>query len=250
MLYKLTDKVWVKSTAGVVEGPESLIVIDPGYNKEIVSDINDLCITLRKPVKHLVYTHLHLDHTLNERYFKGTQHVAPPSFDNVKKDNVSIDLNGACLNVYKTPGHCESGDISVLVDDVLFTGDMINKNHVPLVFDYGAFISSLGKIGSIDFKKAYSAHSGIFSREMSLDAVKKMIFYIKRARQLVAAVGPRIKGKDYLEIYLSLLSEAGFSREEIDEKLSTKDRNKLTHYDYFRGLLSALSKSIPLQPQP
>ncbi|GEM_PF-6695085 len=246
MLYRLGNRVWVENTAGVIEGPESLVVIDPGTKKQVVSDINDLCIDLKKPVKHLFYTHLHLDHTYNGRFFKGAKYLAPSSFDNFEQDDIPFELAGVPISVHKTPGHCELGDVSVLVDEILFTGDMINKRHVPLTEDHETFLASLAKIGSIDFKKAYGAHSGVFSRELALNAVEKMAFYINRGRQLVAAYGPRIKGAQYMQIYLILLKEAGLSRDEIDERLSHRDRNKLTHYDYFIGLLDTLSKSIPV----
>ena len=108
--------------SSLVEGEEEAIAIDTGYG---AGNIREYLQTLTdKPVKNVINTHDHFDHTANNAYFeiaymsKETEPLATipfPSFEGIEfprdykkvivDDGDVIDLGGRTLTIFKIPDH-------------------------------------------------------------------------------------------------------------------------------------------------
>lgn len=130
----------------LVAGDNEAIVIDSGYG---AGNIREYCQTLTdKPVKNIVNTHDHFDHTANNSYFEkaymtqASSELATipfPSFEGIDfprdypieivKDGDVIDLGGRTLTVIETPDHAV-GSIMLLDsrEGILFAGDELGGN--------------------------------------------------------------------------------------------------------------------------
>ena len=144
---KVAEGTWKISSDGdaqyLVEGDREAIVIDSGYG---AGNLREYCQTLTdRPVRNIINTHDHFDHTANNCYFETaymSAATAPlatipfPSFEGIDfprdypkqivKDGDKIDIGGRTLEVIEMPDHAV-GSI-VLLDSrekILFAGDEI-----------------------------------------------------------------------------------------------------------------------------
>ena len=128
----------------LLEGCEEAIVIDSGYG---AGSIRDYCQTLtEKPVRCIINTHDHFDHTANNCYFEKAYMTAAskelatipfPSFEGIDfprdypveivKDGDVIDIGDRPLEIFELPDHAV-GSIAILdtKERILFSGDEIN----------------------------------------------------------------------------------------------------------------------------
>lgn len=144
------EGVWKISSEGcltyLVEGEDEALAIDTGYG---CGNIRDFCQMLTtKPVRRVVNTHDHFDHSALNVYFESAimsgetaekATIPYPSFDGVEffrdypKEIVAegdiIDLGGRALEVFLIPDHA-IGSIALLDrrSRMLFIGDEIGKN--------------------------------------------------------------------------------------------------------------------------
>jgi len=130
----------------LVAGNEQAVLIDSGYG---AGNIREYCQSLTdKPVRYIINTHDHFDHTANNCYFEKAYMTAAskelatipfPSFEGIDfprdylveivKDGDSIDLGGRPLEFIEIPDHAV-GSIAILDsrERILFGGDEISGN--------------------------------------------------------------------------------------------------------------------------
>lgn len=161
-------------------------VIDPGGDiDEIIEKINDNSLD----VKYIINTHGHHDHiALDDELAKITGvsvyihkddlDLLSQPFDNLPffigenfkvetnkielEDNQILELDNIKIKVIHTPGHTK-GSVSLLVENNLFTGDLLFKNSVGRTDLFGgsfeALQDSLKKISLLpDTTKVYPGH--------------------------------------------------------------------------------------------
>ena len=148
---KIANGTWQIHSDGdysyLLEGVEEALVIDSGYG---AGNIREFCETVTdKPVRRIVNTHDHFDHTANNCYFEcaymseETKPLATlpfPSFEGIEfprdypveivDDGDIIPIKGRDLKVFKIPDHAV-GSIVLLdrKERLLFTGDEIGMQH-------------------------------------------------------------------------------------------------------------------------
>lgn len=130
----------------LVEGEREAIVIDSGYG---AGNLRTFCQSLTaRPVRCIINTHDHFDHTANNAYFEKaymTEATRPlatipyPSFAGIHfprdypveivRDGDRIDLGGRTLEVIEIPDHAV-GSIALLdsQERILFSGDEITTS--------------------------------------------------------------------------------------------------------------------------
>lgn len=183
----------------LLEGEDEAIVIDSGYG---AGNIRTFCQTLTdKPVRRIINTHDHFDHTANNAYFDRvlmsaeTRPLATlpfPSFAGIDfprdypvqivDDGETIPLKGRDLLVLKIPDHAV-GSI-VLLDRrqrILFSGDELGMPHgKPLQGSVQRWANYMEKVQRYraDYDEIYGGGG-----EVDPDIIRK---YLENARHILA----------------------------------------------------------------
>ncbi len=219
-VYWFQSDVYAQVTAGVITGPQWAVVIDtlalPDETLAMRSFIEE---ELSVPVRYIINTHNHADHTWGNCFFPGATIIAHsltgqimaergqtaletarkqnPAFKNVKiilphltfdEGQITLRVGKKNLVLFSTPGHSRDG-ISVLVEEdrVLFAGDAFMP--VPYVVDgnldqLSETMKSLGKMG---LENIIQGHGDIILRGEIDNAVKENIAYLSAVRKSVKA---------------------------------------------------------------
>ena len=215
---------WVIRTDGdaiyLLEGNEQAIVIDSGYG---AGDLRAYCQSLtEKPVKYIINTHDHFDHTANNSYFEKAYMTAAskelatipyPSFEGIDfprdypveivKDGDVIDIGGRPLEIIEMPDHAV-GSIVILdkKEKILFAGDEI---------------SSMFKKVNTSISNVRAQYQRLWDRKDEFDTIWPGAGVSCKADIL----------KTYIEIFDAILSgekgEVGFGFKGPDEKMKKKE---------------------------
>jgi glyoxylase-like metal-dependent hydrolase (beta-lactamase superfamily II) len=204
---------------GVLAGPDGKLLVDGGLAGSRPKIQAELMKLGEGPVKHLVNTHWHFDHTdgnqwlhdeagativAHENTVKHLTHetrVEPWNFtfppvakgavptEVVQKDH-AIKINGTlvALEYYGAPGHTD-GDLSAHFPDadVFHTGDTFWNGHYPFI-DYGAGGSIAGMIhacqttlGKVSDKTILIPGHGAVAKKSDLSEFRDMLASIRDA---------------------------------------------------------------------
>ncbi len=216
------------ANAGIVIGKESVAVIDTLISaKEAKQLIKAIRNVTDKPVKYVINTHYHLDHSFGNSEFaklgaviishencktniektakydikeltkqygltdedmEGTEIVAPTLSFN---DRMQIDLKNLKVElIYIAPSH-SGGSILIYLpaDKVLFAGDTLFTNFHPYMgeSDIDGWIKTLDYIMSLDADKIIPGHGPISGKKDVADMKEYLIIFDKKAKELCAA---------------------------------------------------------------
>jgi cyclase len=237
------------ANAGVIIGRDGIVVVDTLISaKEAKKFIKDIRAISNKPVKYVVNTHMHLDHTFGNCEFeklgaaivaqteeKGAmKSYAEPALKNAsaygltEKDmegteicypgltfekRMEIDLGDRTVElIYLGHSHTE-GSIVVFVPDVkvLFAGDILFTNYHPNFKngDIDGWIKALDALAGMDFAVLVPGHGPLSGKKDIEDMKNYLIVFDKKARELTA------KSND-LQYIVSELRKALPPREELD----------------------------------
>lgn len=214
------------ANAGVVVGKDGVLVIDTLVSaKEAKRFISDIRKVTDKPVKYVVNTHYHLDHTfgnaefaglgatiishaedrknmiangeatlknaqvlgLTEEDLRGTR-IAIPTI--TFTDRMAIDLGGETVElIFIAPSHT-SGSIVVLLPEkkLLFAGDILFTDFYPYLGegDLAGWIKFLDYIQSIDVTAIVPGHGPLSGKKDVADMKEFLLAFDKKARELAA----------------------------------------------------------------
>ncbi len=150
----------------LVEGDNEAVVIDTGYGAGNVREYLQTLTT--KPIKNVVNTHYHFDHTAGDVYFDAvymsaeTQAKATmpyPSFDGIAfprnyptviiGEGYRYQLGNRDLEVFDIPNHTEGG-IALLdrKERILFSGDEIMGFGIRLNISVAQFEKNMAKLAA------------------------------------------------------------------------------------------------------
>jgi len=238
-LRKIADNVYVYAdikggspsnsfgaNAGIVVGKDSILVIDTLISsKEAKRFIKDIRAISDKPIKYVVNTHYHLDHTFGNSEFeklgaviishasckKNMEKSAEGTLKNVKafgltekdmegtkiaypaltfQDRIEIDLGGQKVELsYAGIAHTDDSILAYVHDkQVLFTGDILFTEYHPFIADgsIGEWVNVLDYIRTLDFKKIIPGHGPISGRHDLLEMKEYIMAFDKKAKELSA----------------------------------------------------------------
>jgi glyoxylase-like metal-dependent hydrolase (beta-lactamase superfamily II) len=217
-VYWFQSEVYAQVTAGAITGPQWAVVIDtlalPEETLEMRSYIEE---ELQVPVRYVINTHYHADHSWGNSMFPGATILGHqrtrslildkgaasleaarrqnPSFRQIKivpphltfhDGTLTLRIGKKNLILMPTPGHSHDG-ISVLVEEdrVLFAGDAFMP--LPYIVDgnldeLAATIKMIGKLG---LENIIQGHGDIVLRGEIEDAVKENLNYLSALRKAV-----------------------------------------------------------------
>lgn len=219
-VYWFQSEIYAQVTAGAVTGPQWAVVIDtlaiPDETLAMRSFIEE---ELGVPVRYVINTHYHADHSWGNCFFPGATilgHVLcrelmlekgqgsleaarkqNPIFKQVKivPPHITFDDGTVMLRVGKknlilscTPGHSRDG-ISVLVEEdrVLFAGDAFLPIPYVVDGDIDTLAETIRKIGKMGLENIIQGHGDIILRGEIDDAVKENLTYLASIRKQVRA---------------------------------------------------------------
>ncbi len=220
-VYWFQSEIYAQVTAGAITGPQWAVMIDtlalPDETLAMRSFIEE---ELNVPVRYIINTHYHADHSWGNCFFPGATVLAHtlardimaekgqaaleiarrqnPAFKQVKlilphltfgDGNLMLRVGKKNLILLATPGHSRDG-ISVLVEEdrVLFAGDAFMPLPYIVDGDLDQLAGTIKKIGKMGLENIIQGHGDIILRGEIEDAAKENLAYLAAIRKAVKAV--------------------------------------------------------------
>jgi cyclase len=226
------SEVYAQVTAGVVAGPQWAVVIDTlALPDETLSIREFIEHELNVPVRYVINTHYHADHTWGNCFFPGATVVAHarcrdlleergvPSLETAKRQNPAlrqvkivlpqmtfadgeITLRVGKKNLIISPalGHSKDG-IAVLVEEdrILFAGDSFMP--LPYIVDgeIDDIMASIKRVGRMGLENIVQGHGDVILRGEIEAAVRENLNYLSAIKRSVKAVSRRKNAEELLE---------------------------------------------------
>lgn len=188
---------------GLLHGDDGVFLIDDQYAPLTVKIVAAIRTVSQEPVRFLVNTHLHPDHTGGNENF-GRMGTAIFGHDNTRKQmflsdyaeqpplitfskDMSFHINGETVHVFKVPDAHTNGDVYIRFEtsNVIHTGDVFRTTSYPYI-DTGNGGSFLGTIKALNLlidvadvdTKIIPGH-GVVSRVVDVRAFRDMLLVIR-----------------------------------------------------------------------
>lgn len=226
------SEVYAQVTAGVVVGPQWAVVIDTLALPDETLTIREFIEhELNVPVRYVINTHYHADHSWGNCFFPGATVVAhahcrelleergAPSLESARKQNPALrqvkivppqmtfidgdlTLRVGKKNLILSPafGHSNDG-ISVLVEEdrILFAGDSFMPVPHVVDGDVDDNIASIKQVAKLGLENIVQGHGDIILRGEIDAAVKENVNYLNAIKKSVKAIAKRKNAAELLE---------------------------------------------------
>jgi cyclase len=226
------SEVYAQVTAGVVAGPQWAVVIDTLALPEETLAIREFIEhELSVPVRYIINTHYHADHTWGNCFFPGATIIShslcrqlliekgAPALEAARKQNqifrqvkialphLTFDQGEMTLRVGKknliimpAGGHSQDG-ISILVEEdrILFAGDAFMPLPYLVDGDSDELAASIKRIGRMGLENIVQGHGDIILRGEIDAAVKENLAYLSYIRKAVRTAAKRKSASEYLD---------------------------------------------------
>jgi glyoxylase-like metal-dependent hydrolase (beta-lactamase superfamily II) len=257
-VYFFQSRMYAEVNAGVITSPDMAVVIDTlPFPDETVQLRNFVEQELQIPIRYVINTHYHADHTWGNYLFPGAKIVSHsvcrqllqtkgiPAIENAKGQNPSLKnvkiklpdvtfdqgemavmVGKKKLRLFSFPGHC-LGAIAVLIEEdrILFSGDTIMSIPYIVDGDIDATIDSLKFVRKMGLENIVQGHGDIVLRGEVDHLMKDNIDYLTEIRKVVRKSSRRKYPLDVLEE--SDIETCGKSRVLLGGLAPTLHRNNL-----------------------
>jgi glyoxylase-like metal-dependent hydrolase (beta-lactamase superfamily II) len=231
-VYVFTSEIYAQVNSGAVVGPDFTVLIDTlAYPNEVRDIKRFIEERLGRPVRYIINTHYHTDHTLGNSFFpqativshalcrhfldtKGREALEASKESNlelrevgIRLPNVTFEGGSATVRVGKRtlelvplPGHSADG-IGVLVveDRVLFSGDVMMPVPYLADGDYDLMVASMKSISRMKLENLVQGHGESVLRGEVNRIVRANLSYLSAIRRHVRTAGRRKDPIGYLE---------------------------------------------------
>ncbi len=226
------SEIYAQVTAGVVAGPQWAVVIDTLALPDETLTIREFIEhELNVPVRYVINTHYHADHTWGNCFFPGATVIAHarcrdlleergiPSLEAAKRQNpalrqvkivlpqmtfadgeLTLRVGKKNLILSLAMGHSRDG-IAVLVEEdrILFAGD----SFMPLPYivdgDIDEIMTSIKRMGRMGLENIVQGHGDVILRGEIDAAVKENLNYLSAIKKAVRAVSRRKNAVELLD---------------------------------------------------
>ncbi|MCK5344809.1 MAG: MBL fold metallo-hydrolase [Candidatus Heimdallarchaeota archaeon] len=231
-VYFFQSEEYAEVNAGVVIGTEMAAVIDTlAYPEETAAIIKFVEEVHQTPIKYVINTHYHADHTWGNCFFKNAEFIAHakckenlikfgmPALEQVHKANafsddvkiilpditfsqgrISFKLGKKTVTALPLPGHTNDNiGIFVEEDKVLFAGDTVMP--VPFIVDgdIEETISSLETLPLMGIENIVQGHGEIILRGEVNGMVEQNVEYLRLIEKTVMKANRRKFPLDLIE---------------------------------------------------
>lgn len=223
-VYWFQSEIYAQVTAGAVTGPNWAVMIDtlalPEETMEMRSYIEQ---NVGVPVRYVINTHYHADHSWGNCFFPGATVIAhslahesilakgEASLESIKKQNaafkqvklipphltfssgnLTLRVGKKTLVISPAAGHSADG-ISVLVEEdrVLFAGDAFMPLPYMVDGDPDVITATIKNIGKMGLENIIQGHGDIILRGEIEEATRSNLAYINAIRKGVRAAAKR-----------------------------------------------------------
>jgi len=231
-VYTFQSDVYAQVNAGAVVGPNWAVVIDTlALPEETIRIRQFIEQELQVPVRYVINTHYHADHTMGNYLFPNATILAyalcrelldtrgRASLEAARKQgttfrqarivlphitfaegSLNLRVGKKTLSLTPFPGHSPD-NIGVIVEEdrVMFAGDVLMP--IPYIVDGNVddMIISLKEIGKIGFENVIQGHGDIVLRGEVEGSVRDNLAYLSAIRRAVRKAGRRKYPWDLLE---------------------------------------------------
>jgi glyoxylase-like metal-dependent hydrolase (beta-lactamase superfamily II) len=226
-VYIFTSEAYARVNAGAIVGPEWTVLIDTLPYPEETLEIKDFIQNrLESPIRYLINTHHHADHTLGNYLFpdaivvghelcrelldtRGREALKEAKLHNRELSDIEIVLPDVTfdegeiglrtgkrtLQLIPLPGHSVDGIGVLLVEDkVLFSGDVMMPIPYLIDGDLDAMADSLKRIPKLKLENLVQGHGEIILRgEIPIAAkinLNYMAVVVKHAKKALRRKNP------------------------------------------------------------
>lgn len=210
-VYFFQSEVYAQVTAGIVAGQKWAVAIDTLPTPDETLQMRDFVEQhLGMPVRYVIDTHYHADHSWGNCFFPGAMVLAHsrcreylitrglPSLENVRQQDptfrkikivlphmtfregtMTLKVGKKTLRIIPLPGHSHDGiGVLVMEDRVLFAGDVFMP--LPYIVDgsIAAMRRSLRRIGELPLENVVQGHGDVILRGEVEAAVKSNLHYL------------------------------------------------------------------------
>lgn len=242
-VYVFTSERYASVNSGAVVGPEYSVLIDTLPLPEETHAIrNFLHNELERPVRYIVLTHYHADHTNGVSLFDNAYVLSHRlcrefldtrgrmALEEAKQQNrdlreveivlpelvlddgmIGVQVGERTVQLVHLPGHSPDGAGALILEDrVLFAGDIMMPVPYLADGDYDVMVDSLKRIPKLKLESLVQGHGDVILRGEVSSAVKENLAYLRCVAKHVRKAGRR---KDPYPLLAELgVSECGKSR--------------------------------------
>ena len=230
-VYWFQSEIYAQVTAGVVTGPQWAVVIDTlALPDEALAMRAFIEEELAVPVRYIINTHYHADHSWGNCFFPGSTVIShylcrelmlekgQAALEGAKRQNsvfkevnlvfpqltfekgeFSLRVGKKNLILTHTPGHSRDG-LSVFIEEdrVLFAGDAFLP--IPYIVDgnIDELALTIKKIGKMGLENIVQGHGDIILRGEIENSVKENLAYLSCIRKAVRTAARRRNPMDAL----------------------------------------------------
>lgn len=242
-VYWFQSEIYAQVTAGAVTGPNWAVMIDTLALPEETLEMRDYIeTTVGVPVRYVINTHYHADHSWGNCFFPGATVISNSltrdallekgemSLEAIKKQNaafkqvklipphltfssgsLTLRVGKKTLVLSPAPGHSVDG-ISVLVEEdrVLFAGDAFMPLPYVVDGDLDVLAATIKQIGKMGLENIIQGHGDIILRGEIEEATRSNLAYLNAIRKGVRAASRK---RDPLEALAEIdIESCGKSR--------------------------------------
>jgi glyoxylase-like metal-dependent hydrolase (beta-lactamase superfamily II) len=216
-VYVFTSGMYAQVTASAIVTADGVVVIDtlpfPSETRQVIEYLER-----RAPVKYVIYTHYHADHTYGGYLFRNAQFIAHelchellmtrgeaglrlarsqnPGLADVQlrlpdivfSTEMSLRLGGKTFVLAHSPGHTPDGiTVYIREDKILFASDTVMP--VPYIVDGDASImlNSLQALKGMALENVVQGHGEIILRGEINETINSSINYLNKMQTAVAS---------------------------------------------------------------
>lgn len=231
-VYSFRSNLYAAVNAGAVVGPDWAVIIDTLALPEETMAVRDFIEQeLQIPVRYVINTHYHADHSWGNHFFPGAVVIAHGlcrkylaergvqsleaerskdlSLQKVKivlphitflEGSIELRVGKKTLKLFHLPGHSPDGTgVLIKEDRVLFSGDIFLPLPYIVDGDYDECIKSMKKITTMGLENVVEGHGDIILRGEVGYFVDENIAYLSEVKKAVRKAARRKYPLDLLE---------------------------------------------------
>ena len=236
-VYWFQSDIYAQVSAGAIAGPQWAIVIDTLMPQETPEIVNFIEGKLNLPVRYVINTHHHADHSWGNSFFPNATVVGhdlcrqlllergPHALEIAIQDNplyqrlkimppeitfregtFNLKIGKKHVRLFPAPGHSADG-IAVLVEEdrILFSGDAFMPIPFIVEGDLDQYIETTKEFTKLGLENIIQGHGDIILRGEIEEKAKENITYLKALSKAVRTARRR---KNPLEVLDSISIEA------------------------------------------